>query len=141
MVGSCIFTDSSAVADGFAVSFAATGDCTVSGTTVHLTGPGSCTITASQPGDSFYASAPDVEAQTSAVREVLTSEDAAEINSRTEALQTSFHRVSEAMYQRAQEEASAGATASDGAATDGASTNGAAAEEDVVDAEVVDEGK
>ena len=42
------------------------------------------------------------------------------------------------MYERAQEQAAAGAA--DGADGAGASTNGAAAE-DVVDAEVVDEGK
>jgi len=64
----------------------------------------------------------------------------ADINAKTEALQTSFHKVSEAMYQRAQEEAAASsATAED---ANGASAgNGASAEEDVVDAEVVDEGK
>ena len=39
------------------------------------------------------------------VRESLTSEDAAEINAKTEALQSAFHKVSEAMYQRAQEQA------------------------------------
>ncbi len=92
-------------------------------------------------GDTVDASSKEeIENAIKAVREVLTSEDAAEINSRTEALQASFHRVSEAMYQRAQEQAAAGATSIDGAPADGASTNGAGAE-DVVDAEVVDEGK
>ena len=81
----------------------------------------------------------EIEAAIKAVREVLTSEDAAEINAKTEALQASFHKVSEAMYQRAQEQAGAGPSADGDAA--GASTNGAGAEEDVVDAEVVDEGK
>ena len=51
-----------------------------------------------------------------------------------------FHKVSEAMYQRAQEQAAASST--DGGADGAASSNGAGAEEeDVVDAEVVDEGK
>jgi molecular chaperone DnaK len=80
----------------------------------------------------------EIEAAIKDVREVLTTEDAADINAKTEALQSSFHKVSEAMYQRAQEEAAA--SSPDGAA----STNGASAEaeeEDVVDAEVVDEGK
>jgi len=77
----------------------------------------------------------EIEEAIKAVREVLTSEDAAEINSKTEALQASFHKVSEAMYQRAQEQQAA--STDGGAATDGA----AAEEEDVVDAEVVDEGK
>src|SRR5205807_2006199 len=81
----------------------------------------------------------EIEAAIKAVREVLTSEDAAEINAKTEALQASFHRVSEAMYQRAQEQTAATGA---GTSTDGAgSENGAGAEEDVVDAEVVDEGK
>ena len=43
-----------------AVSFAASGNCTVTGSTVHLTGAGSCTITASQAGDSNYNAATDV---------------------------------------------------------------------------------
>jgi subtilisin family serine protease len=36
------------------VSFLATGTCTIRGATVHLTGAGSCTITASQDGDANY---------------------------------------------------------------------------------------
>src|SRR5438270_3458996 len=69
------------------------------------------------------------------VREVLESEDAAAINAKAEALQTAFHAVSEAMYQRAQEQAAA--SANGGAGGDGASSES----EDVVDAEVVDEPK
>jgi hypothetical protein len=42
------------------VSFAATGNCSVSSTTVHIIGAGSCTITASQPGDDNYNPAADV---------------------------------------------------------------------------------
>ncbi len=88
-------------------------------------------------GDSVDASSKEeIEAAIKAVREVLTSEDTAEINSKTEALQAAFHKVSEAMYQRAQEQAQA--ASGDGAGT---TTDGAGAEEDVVDAEVVDEGK
>jgi molecular chaperone DnaK len=69
---------------------------------------------------------------------VLTSEDANEINAKTEALQSAFHKVSEAMYERAQQQAAAeGAPSGNGASQDGP----AAAEEDVVDAEVVDEGQ
>jgi hypothetical protein len=45
---------------GLAVFFAASGRCTVRGATVHLTGPGSCTVTASQPGDANYNAAPDI---------------------------------------------------------------------------------
>ncbi len=74
------------------------------------------------------------------MREALTSEDAAEINAKAEALQTAFHAVSEAMYRRAQEEAAANGAPTDG---DGAAADGGdpAGEEDVVDAEVVDEGR
>jgi molecular chaperone DnaK len=81
----------------------------------------------------------EIEGAIKEVREVLTSEDTSEINAKTEALQSAFHKVSEAMYQRAQQDAAA---SSDGSSTDG-SANGATAdeEEDVVDAEVVDEGK
>jgi molecular chaperone DnaK len=89
-------------------------------------------------GDAVDASSKEqIEAAIKAVREVLSSDDTADINGKTEALQASFHKVSEAMYQRAQEQQAA---STDGAATH---TNGAgtAHEEDVVDAEVVDEGK
>jgi molecular chaperone DnaK len=83
----------------------------------------------------------EIEEGIKAVRDSLTGDDPAEINSRKDALNASFHKVSEAMYQRAQEQGSA-APDFDG---DGASANGDAAgtaeEEDVVDAEVVDEGK
>jgi molecular chaperone DnaK len=80
----------------------------------------------------------EIEAAIKAAREAAeTSDDAAEINAKAEALQVAFHKVSEAMYQRAQQEHAG--QSGDGAAANGA---GAASEEaDVVDAEVVDEGK
>ncbi len=93
-------------------------------------------------GDTVDASSKEeIEAAIKEVREVLTSEDADAINAKTEALQAAFHKVSEAMYQRAQEQAAA--SSADGAGAEaGAATNGAGQEEeDVVDAEVVDEGK
>jgi molecular chaperone DnaK len=82
----------------------------------------------------------EIEAAIKAVRESLTSEDAADINAKAEALQTSFHKVSEAMYERAQQQASASQAQGNGASGDGAADAGEP-EEDVVDAEVVDEGK
>jgi len=89
-------------------------------------------------GDAVDASSKqEIEAAIKAVRDVLTSEDTAEINARTEALQSAFHKVSEAMYQRAQEQAAASASAGNGSGPGG---DGAQAE-DVVDAEVVDEGR
>jgi hypothetical protein len=48
------FAVSAFSSSGLPVSFAANGNCTVSGVTVHLTGPGSCTIIASQAGDMTY---------------------------------------------------------------------------------------
>jgi hypothetical protein len=48
------FVVSAFSSSGLPVSFGASGNCTVSGATVHLTGPGSCTITASQAGDMTY---------------------------------------------------------------------------------------
>jgi hypothetical protein len=61
--GDADFPVSATSDSGLAVSFAATGNCTVtsfSPGTVHLTGPGSCTITASQGGDSGYNAATNV---------------------------------------------------------------------------------
>jgi molecular chaperone DnaK len=90
-------------------------------------------------GDAVDSSSKEeIEAAIKEVRESLTSDDAAAINAKTETLHTAFHKVSEAMYQRAQEQAAA--SSPDGGANGaGAESNGAGAEEDVVDAEVVDE--
>src|SRR5437764_2128066 len=54
------FNVSATASSGLPVSFAASGNCTVSGNTVHLTGAGSCTITASQAGDANYNAAANV---------------------------------------------------------------------------------
>jgi molecular chaperone DnaK len=93
-------------------------------------------------GDGVDASSrEEIEAAIRAVRDALVSEDPAEINAKTEALQSAFHKVSEAMYQRAQEAQAAGA---DGAAPENNGPVGqdnSADDEDVVDAEVVDEGR
>ncbi|MDX6729682.1 MAG: molecular chaperone DnaK, partial [Baekduia sp.] len=87
----------------------------------------------------------DIETNIKAVREILTSEDPEAINAAAEALQGAFHKVSEAMYEKAQQQAAqaqADGAAEPTGATNGASADGnASAEEDVVDAEVVDEGK
>jgi len=86
------------------------------------------------------ASRTEIEAGIKAVRESLTSEDPNEINAKAEALQSAFHKVSEAMYEKAQQQAAASGADGQGAGANGAGTGGASAEEDVVDAEVVDEG-
>jgi CSLREA domain-containing protein len=54
------FTVSATATSGLPVSFGASGNCTITGTTVHLTGAGSCTITASQAGNSNYNAAANV---------------------------------------------------------------------------------
>jgi molecular chaperone DnaK len=86
-------------------------------------------------GDQVDADAKsEIEAAIKDVRDSLTSEDANEIKAKTDALQQAFHRVSEQIYQAAQQQT---ATSGDGAGTGG---DGAGAEEEeVVDAEVVDE--
>ena len=87
-------------------------------------------------GDSVDdSSKEDIKKAIEEVRGSLESEDAGEINAKTEALQTAFHAVSEQMYaaaaQQQQEEAAASGN--------GADADGSADEEEVVDAEVVDD--
>ncbi len=80
----------------------------------------------------------EIEGHIKAVREALTTEDVADIDTKRDALNASFHKVSEAMYQRAAEQSAP----QDGSDNGASASNGATAdEEDVVDAEVVDEGK
>ena len=54
------FNVSASSDSGLPVSFAASGPCTISGATVHITGAGSCTITASQAGDLVFKPATPV---------------------------------------------------------------------------------
>jgi molecular chaperone DnaK len=85
-------------------------------------------------GDQVDASAKEeIEAAIKDVRDSLNSDDAAEIRSKSDALQAAFQKVSEQIYaSAAQQQAASG---------DGASANGAGDEEEVVDAEVVDDEK
>jgi molecular chaperone DnaK len=87
-------------------------------------------------GDAVDAdSKSEIEAAIKDLRENLESDDAGLLRSKTEALQTAFHKVSEQMYaQAAQQAQQAGNGAGDGAAA----TDASAEEEEVVDAEVVD---
>lgn len=64
------FAVSASSSSALPVSFAAGGNCVVSGVTVHLTGAGSCTITASQVGDVNWEPAPDVS-QTFAIERAV----------------------------------------------------------------------
>ena len=66
------------------------------------------------------------------IADVLESEDPAAINEKAQALQAAFHRISEQIYEKAQQES--------GASANGAGGDDAPEEEEVVDAEVVDEG-
>jgi molecular chaperone DnaK len=79
------------------------------------------------------ASKEQIEQAIKDVRAALETEDVEAIKSKTDALQSAFHAVSESMYQQAAQAQSAG----DG---NGAQADGAAQDEEVVDAEVVDEG-
>src|SRR5947199_2556018 len=90
----------------------------------------------SELGDGVDASSKtEIEDAIKGVRDVLGSEDANEIRSKTEALQEAFHKVSEQMYAAAAQQQQA-AGGGNGAATDGAGAE--SADDEVVDAEVVD---
>ena len=58
--GTADFAIAATASSGLTTTFSATGNCTVTVNTVHLTGAGSCTITAHQAGNSTWAPAPDV---------------------------------------------------------------------------------
>jgi molecular chaperone DnaK len=87
-------------------------------------------------GDKVDASAKsEIEAAIKEVRESADSDDPSAIKSKTDALQSAFHKVSEQVYEAASQD--------DQASADGASANGDAAsdDEEVVDAEVVEDDK
>ena len=77
----------------------------------------------------------EIEGLIKDLRESLTSEDPAELNAKAEALQAAFHKISEAMYEKAS--AQQAASGGNGAGPDDPSAS--SGDEDVVDAEVVDE--
>jgi hypothetical protein len=58
--GDADFGVSASASSGLAIDFGASGDCSVSGATVHIVSAGACTITASQGGSGNYEPAPDV---------------------------------------------------------------------------------
>jgi molecular chaperone DnaK len=82
------------------------------------------------------ASKREIEDAIKDVNEAVKTDDAEDIRAKTERLQTAFHKVSEAMYERAQAQQQQ-EPAANGASANGAGTD--APEEEVVDAEVVDE--
>ena len=79
----------------------------------------------------------EIEGAVTALRAALETEDTEDIKAKTDALQGAFHKVSEAMYARAQEQAAADG----GASANGDGASATADDDDVVDAEVVDEGR
>jgi hypothetical protein len=58
--GDADFAVSASASSGLAVSFAASGNCTISGATMHITGAGSCAVTASQAGNANVNAATEV---------------------------------------------------------------------------------
>jgi hypothetical protein len=58
--GDPAFAVNASASSGLAVSFSATGSCAVDGSTVSLTGAGTCTVTAHQAGNEAYQAAADV---------------------------------------------------------------------------------
>jgi molecular chaperone DnaK len=87
------------------------------------------------------ASKSEIEAAIKDVNEAVKSDDAEDIRARTERLQTAFHRVSEAMYERAQATAQQQSPDGEPSSANGASADASEGEDEVVDAEVVDEQK
>ena len=85
-------------------------------------------------GDTVDASSKEeIEAAIKDIRDSLESEDPAELNAKTEALQAAFHKVSEQLYQQAAAQAQADAPNGGAPDAEGTSDDG-----EVVDAEVVD---
>jgi molecular chaperone DnaK len=79
----------------------------------------------------------EIEALIKDLRDSLESEDTAELQAKTDALQTAFHKVSEAMYEKARAQQPDAAPNGNGDGPEGSADD----DEDVVDAEVVEEGR
>src|SRR6476619_3895159 len=88
-------------------------------------------------GDKVESSArEEIEKAIADVKGVISSDNAEEIKTKTDALQAAFHQVSEQIYQAAAEQQTSAQPGGDGASTDGAAGE---SDEEVVDAEVVDD--
>jgi integrase len=59
--GTADFDPGATASSGYAVTYGASGDCSIVGGIVHLTGAGSCTVTADQAGDANYNAATQVQ--------------------------------------------------------------------------------
>jgi molecular chaperone DnaK len=80
----------------------------------------------------------EIEAAIKTLREALGSEDVDELRTKTDALQTAFHKASEQMYAAAAAQQQQEAPAQNGAPDGAADGSTAAGDDEVVDAEVVD---
>ncbi|HXI24418.1 MAG TPA: Ig-like domain repeat protein [Pyrinomonadaceae bacterium] len=78
--GDADFAVSATASSTLAVSFNASGQCTVTGSTVHLTAAGSCTITAKQAGDANFNAAVDVPQSFSIARAASTTTVTSSLN-------------------------------------------------------------
>jgi len=86
-------------------------------------------------GDSVDdSSKEEIQAAIKDIRDSLESDDVAELQAKTQALQEAFHKVSEQMYAAAAQQQAEAAQSTNGAPTDGAG----AGDGEVVDAEVVE---
>ena len=74
--GDAPFAVTATASSGLAVSFAASGACTVLSATVTMTGAGTCIITASQAGNVNYSTAPNVAQPFNIAFQVATEKDA-----------------------------------------------------------------
>jgi hypothetical protein len=61
LVNDADFDPGATASSNLAVSYAATGDCSIVGGKVHVTGAGNCTVTAKQVGNGTYSAASDVQ--------------------------------------------------------------------------------
>jgi uncharacterized protein YjiK len=77
--GEAPFAVSASASSGLPVALKASGNCTVNGATVTLTGAGTCTLTASQAGDANFNPAPDVTRTFSIARAETTTVISAEL--------------------------------------------------------------
>ena len=74
------FNVSATASSGLPVTFTPSGNCTVAGSTVHLTGVGACTITAKQAGDANFNAAPDVPRSFTIAKAATTTTVASSLN-------------------------------------------------------------
>jgi hypothetical protein len=59
--GNTDFDPGATASSGFAVTYGASGACSIVGGIVHITGAGTCTVSANQAGDADYSAAPQVQ--------------------------------------------------------------------------------